>query len=480
MINNLLNSHAVIWLHLLKLLIFLFLSQVSFFLYAQTGGGNQAMDINLSVEKYQLKNGLTVLLQEDRRIPHIYHLLTVKVGSVDEVEGKTGLAHLFEHLMFGGTKKYSEDEYEDKLNSIGAINNAFTSRDITGYLVHFPKQYLETVLEMESDRLENLVLNRSVFEKELEVVKEERRSRTDNNPGDVFEPMMKLVYPRHPYGRPILGWMKDLEKMKVSDLKTFYKTYYAPSNMVLTLTGDFDSQKIKKQIQKYYGSLVSSSIKKKNTKHKVLNSKSIKRYVKEKRAVQGSTLAFGWRGPSLKDEGKYHLDILSDILTGGRSSRLYQTLVYQKQLALGVSSFYYDLKENGVFFIVVQIAPQKSVSQVKEVVLAEIKKTQNQAVKKQELLKSKRSVMLSFISHLKSLSDKAYFLGVYEVLFGNYTLFLKDLDRYNKVSLSGIKKHSTRYLGIDQAFIVELESLKKNLSKKLSNNISNNVSNNQK
>ena len=182
---------------------------------------------------------MTVLLHQDRRAPQINHQLWVKVGSKDEKEGRTGLAHLFEHMMFRGTKKYSGQDYEKKQESMGAINNAFTSRDHTVYHLTFPSSHLETILEMESERLRSLQLTQSNFDKEREVVKEERRQRTDNNPNDFFEPILKLVFPTHPYGRPIIGSMEDLDNTLLSDCQSFYDRYYSPNNTVLVLNWRF-------------------------------------------------------------------------------------------------------------------------------------------------------------------------------------------------------------------------------------------------
>ena len=237
--------------------------------------------IDFKVEKYFLKNGMTILLHEDRRIPQIYHQLLVKVGSKDEKKGKTGLAHLFEHMMFRGTNKYTGEEYEERLASIGATNNAFTSRDYTAYEVTLPSHKLEMVLEMEAERLKSLRLTQSYLDKEVEVVKEERRETTDNNPNEIFEPIMKLIFKSHPYGRPIIGWMRDLEKMSLKDCKKFYQSYYAPNNSILVLVGNFEVKKAKKWIQKYYGALKPSHLEKKSFPSLFCTNKTKKGHIKK-------------------------------------------------------------------------------------------------------------------------------------------------------------------------------------------------------
>ena len=423
---------------------------------------SQDFNIQLPVEHYQLPNGLTVLLHSDARIPYIFHFLVVKVGSVNEVEGKTGLAHLFEHMMFRGTKRFSGVEYEKKLTTVGAINNAFTSEDMTAYFVYFPRQYLEMILDMESDRLQNLVLTKSIFEKELEVVKEERRMRTDNDPGDIYEPMMKLVYPAHPYGRPVIGWMQDLESMTVPDLKQFYQTHYVPNNTILVLAGDFNNKEAKKLIQKFYGPLRRSTTNQLNARAQAVSGEKItKRFVMHQRAIQGPTVAFGFRAPAINKDGSYDLDIASHILTGGQSGRLKKLLVYDKRLALSVSSFYGDMKKKGVFVIVVRLAPGASIENVKQLVFRELKTLSSQKVLDKELLKSQRSVLHSFISSIKNLQGKAQSLGMHEMLMGNYKEFFKQLDHYSGVTVTSIQKYAAQYLQKQQAFIVQLMPMQK-------------------
>ena len=410
--------------------------------------------INLKVEKYILKNGMTVLLHQDQRIPQIYHQLLVKIGSKDEEEGKTGLAHLFEHMMFRGTEKYTGEEYEEQLESIGARNNAFTSRDYTAYEVILPRDKLKTVLEIEAERLKSLQLTQSNFDKEREVVKEERRQRTDNNPNEFFEPMMNLIFKFHPYGRPIIGWMKDLEIMTLNDCKKFYQSYYAPNNSILTIAGDFDLKKTKNWIQKYYGVLKPSQIKK--TLFNKKNPQTKKRSIQLKRAIQAPTLAFAYRGPKAGEEETYSLEILNRILTNGESSRLHQLLVYKHKVALSIGGFYYDLKEEGMFIVFVEMVPNGNLKKVKKLFMSEIEKVRSNTVSQKELLKSIRSIMNGYVSVIKSLPGKANSLSLNEAYFGDYGELFRDLDRYEKVTAQTIKNQAHLYLSPKKIFEVEL------------------------
>ena len=410
--------------------------------------------ISLEVEKYSLKNGMTVLLHEDFRAPQVYHQLLIKTGSRHEVEGKTGLAHLFEHMMFRGTKKYTSEQYEEKLESMGAMNNAFTMRDYTAYHILLPSQDLETVLEMEAERLHSLRLTQSNLDKEKEVVKEERRMHTDNNPNEFFEPMMNLVFPTHSYGRPIIGWMTDLETMSLEDCKQFYQAYYAPNNAILVLAGNFDKKKAKKWIQKYYGALKPSKSIIPPVYKEPAQTKAKKKLIK--RAIQAPTLVFAYRGPKAGDKEAYSLDVLNQVLTRGESSRLHKLLVYQKKLALSVGGFYYELEEEGIFLVVVKMSPLGDLNQAQHLVLSEIKKTRSTNISDKERLKSSRMIMNDYVSVVKTLAGKARALSHYESYFGDYRQLFSSLTQYEKVTAQSIRKVAKLYLGDKQMSVVQL------------------------
>ena len=410
--------------------------------------------ISMEVEKYKLENGMTVLLHQDTRIPQVFHQLLIKVGSRDEETGKTGLAHLFEHMLFKGTKKYTGEEYDKRLASIGAQHNAYTTYDRTVYHILFPSKELEMVMEMEAERLNSLNVNRTNLATEIEVVKEERRLRTDNNPNEVTEPLMASVFKTHSYRRPIIGSMKDISNLSVEDCKKFYKSYYAPNNVILFLAGDFDVKKAKKWIQKYYGVLEPSSIKEQivytEKPQKQARTKQIKRPVK------APTLAFAYRGPKIGEEGYYALEVLSRILIGGESSRLNQLLVYKHKLALTADGGYLALRDAGVFYIIVPMVPGADLQKAKDLLMAEVKKTQSVLVHQKELLKSVRATMNYYISSVKSLEGKGELLAVNEAYFNDYRELFKDLGRYQKITPQTIKKYAQMYLSPNKMSLVEL------------------------
>ncbi len=420
---------------------------------AQTNSKEQGL-IHLEVEKYSLKNGLTVLLHEDPRVPQVYHQLMIKTGSKDEVEGKTGLAHLFEHMMFRGTKKYTGEEYEEKLESMGARNNAWTNRDLTAYHVLLPSHELKTVLKMEAERLNSLQLNQKNLNKEIEVVKEERRMRTDNNPNEFLEPLMKLIFPSHPYGRPIIGWMKDLETMTLTDCQKFYQTHYAPNNAILTLAGHFDSKKAKKWIQKYYGALKPSELPPAVT-HKV-SAQTQPRNIRIKRAIHAPTLVLAYRGPKAGDKKYYPLDVLNQVLTRGESSRLHKLLVYRHKLALSVGGFYYDMKDEGIFLVVVKMTPTGDLNKAQKLIMAEIQKARTSDISEKERLKSARMIMNDYVSAVKSLSGKANSLSHYTAYFGDHRQLFHSLSEYENVTAESIRENARLYLNDKKVSVVQL------------------------
>ena len=419
----------------------------------ETNSKNQGL-IHLKVDKYSLKNGMTVLLHVDPRVPQVYHQLLIKTGSKDEVKGKTGLAHLFEHMMFRGTKKYTGEEYEEKLASIGARRNAWTDRDMTAYYVLLPSHKLKTVLEMESERLTSLQLTQNNLDTEIEVVKEERRMRTDNNPNEFLEPLMKLVLPSHPYGRPIIGWMKDLETLTLTDCQKFYQTYYAPNNAILTLAGHFDSKKAKKWIQKYYGALKPSELTP-PVVHKT-PPQTKPRNMRIKRAIHAPTLVLAYRGPKAGDKRYYPLDVLNQVLTRGESSRLHKLLVYRHNLALSVGGFYYDMKDEGLFIVFVKMTPKGDLNKAQKLIMAEIQKARTSDISEKERLKSSRMIMNDYVSAVKSLSGKANSLSHYTAYFGDHRQLFHSLNEYENVTAESIRENAQLYLNDQKVSVVQL------------------------
>ena len=243
-------KHLSFWLVLIAL---------TFTVKTQVWAEDLAELIKFPVEKYQLNNGLTVLLHEDHSVPTISYHTWFRVGSKNEEPGYTGIAHLFEHLMFKGAKRYTGKEFDRILQANGAVNNAFTSYDYTGYYENLPSDKLELAVDLESDRLVNLQVNAENLVSEREVVKEERRVRVDNSVGGFLSEMLyATVFKVHPYRWPVIGWMQDLDQIDLKKCREFYGSYYAPNNAVVIVAGDFDTKSAKALIDKYYSHLPAS------------------------------------------------------------------------------------------------------------------------------------------------------------------------------------------------------------------------------
>lgn len=409
------------------------------------------------VEKYHLGNGLTVLLHEDHSVPTISYHTWFRVGSRDETPGYTGIAHLFEHMMFKGAKRYSGKEFDRLLQSNGAVNNAFTSFDYTGYYENLPSDKLELVMDLESDRLVNLQISEENLKSEREVVKEERRVRVDNSVmGHLREVLFATVFKVHPYRWPVIGWMKDLNRIDLAKSREFYGSFYAPNNAVLVIAGDFDSSVAKELIKKYYGPLKASETLKKRAPPSEPEQRGY-RFQKIKKDVQNSTFALAYKSSAAGQSDSYTLDLLANILGQGESSRLYRKLVYKEQIATSTGASNYTPADDGVFQIFVSLKPNGDFEQAKKSVLGEIFRVRNNPVSERELQKAKNQIMKGYVDSLKTVDGKAYSLALNEILFGDFEVLFNDLANYSRVTPEQILKAAQKYLTIDRANVVLVE-----------------------
>jgi zinc protease len=414
--------------------------------------------IRFKVEKYRLANGLTVLLHEDHTAPIVSYQTWFRIGSKNEEPGLTGMAHLFEHMMFKGAKRYSGEQFDTILQANGATNNAFTTHDYTGYFENLPSSKLELVMDIESDRMENLKIDAANLKSEREVVKEERRYRVDNNPhGLLEEALFGLAFRVHPYHWPVIGYMPDLDNVTVEIAQKFHTTYYAPNNAVLAITGDFDSGETKKLIEKYYGHIKSQPIPNKVRPSEPAQISPRSQFITK--AVQSVDFVLAYHAPKVGDDDNYALDLLANILGYGTSSRLYQRLVYKDQLATQAAIYNQSLQDSGLFQIFVTMKPGADFSKAQRAVYGEIWRPRNLLVSEQELQKAKNQVMKGYVDGLKTVHGKAESLEVNEILYGDYENLFKDLDRYNRVTAEQIRKVAFKYLAPEKSTIAVLKPI---------------------
>jgi zinc protease len=394
---------------------------------------------NLKVEKYKLKNGLTVLLHVDDSVPVIAYHQWFKVGSANEKVGRTGLAHFFEHLMFKGTTKYPGKVYERIVSGNGGANNAFTTRDYTGYYTFLPSDKLELIIDIEADRMRNLLMDEKEIKSEREVVKEERRMRYEN---DIYGAMNELtfstIYKTSQYRWPVIGYMADLNATSMKELKEFYNTYYAPNNTIVVLAGAFDPSKAKKLIEKYYGSIESQTIP--ELKFTPEATQRAPRRARLEKPVQGVTAAYVYPSEAAGHAANYALDLATNILGEGPSSRLYKKLVYQDQIATGVGVYNSNDQRAGRLQVNLNLKPGVSLVKATPVVEREIARMAAEEVTGEELQKVKNQVMMSYVSGLKTINGKARALALNEAYFGDYQMLFYDLGRYNNVTAADIQK----------------------------------------
>ncbi|MBX2988966.1 MAG: insulinase family protein [Bdellovibrionaceae bacterium] len=415
-----------------------------------------ALSIKLPVEKYQLKNGLTVLLLEDHTVPMISYHTWYKVGSRDEKEGITGSAHMLEHMMFQGAKKYGGKDFHRLMQENGIEWNAFTTYDYTGFYMNLPSDKIDLVMDVEVDRMSSLAIDEKNLTSEREVVKEERRWRVDNNPtGLLFELTMSTVFRKSPYHWPVIGWMKDIAKYDPKTLRHFYETYYVPNNAVLVIAGDFDTGKIKKQIESVYGVLPFREVPPRVNAAEP--PQTVQYNAKLRKDVQSTSFNVAYQGVPEGHEDMYALDLAATALGVGSSSRLNRRLVYQKEIATGASAMNFGMQNAGLFGVSVTMKPGLPMNDALDIVYNEVYKLRQKPLSEEELKKARTIKMKSFVDGLRTIDAKAQALAATEIITGSYENLLRDLPKYEKVTAADVQRVANKYLNQTQRSIVVLE-----------------------
>ena len=401
--------------------------------------------IDIPVEKHRLKNGLTVLLNPNPNASLVAYYWGIPIGSRHESKGQTGISHMFEHLMFRGTKKYPDMNSVYDKNGI-VDTNAWTSYDFTGYFGKFPLEKSDLVLDVESDRIAHLILNKEVLEKERKAVQEERYMSLENNPkGFLFVSLMSLIFKKHPYKWPIIGYKQDIASYKLQDLKKWYRTYYSPGNIVLALSGPFSNRKVKKQIEKYFGPLERQKL----PEHKVILEPEQKKSRQKilKKSVQTTEIRLAYVGPGESSMDFVALEAISLILGGGESSRLYQNIVKQKKLLPDIWAGTMDFVDHSVFMISFALPKGVSENRVKALLLKEITGlSNNRPITQKEIQKVKNILLNDQVQRLKKSSYRAYQLAYYEMQYGDYKKLYSHLKAAEKLSPDLITHVANRYL----------------------------------
>lgn len=423
------------------------------FAYAMENQNQQ----NQNYEKI-LNNGLKVIVKENHRAPTAVQMLWYKVGSIDEIDGKSGLAHLLEHMMFKGTPDVPAGEFSKRVAAAGGRDNAFTSNDYTAYYQQVPSQKLETMMALESDRMKHLSLDESEFNPELKVVMEERRLRTDDNPqAKLFEQLRATMWQVHPYRRPVIGWQDDLENLTADDTKQWFKTWYSPNNATLVIVGDVQHQQVFDMAEKYYGDIPRREIPKRRD-IKEPPQQGIRR-INVKGFANQPLLVMSWKVPTLKnihtDKEAYALEMLTSILDGNESSFLNRILVRQKNLATYIGMGYDGVSRGpGSIYIVASPNENVSVEKLESAIQQELANIYSENLNfDKELQRVKIQYTASQIYKRDSLFGQAMEIGMDEAMGLPWQSFEQRLQYLQQVSQQEVKAVAKKYL-VDDSLTV--------------------------
>lgn len=411
------------------------------------------------VREHKLDNGLKVLIIEDHKVPLATFQIWYRIGSREETSGKTGLSHLLEHMMFKGTPRYGSKVFSKIIQRNGGVDNAMTSRDYTMYFQTMSSDRIGLSVELESDRMTNLILDEKEVLSERDVVKEERRMRYDNDPQNaLFETLMTNAFMAHPYRRPVIGWMQDISEIRRDDLYKHYKAYYSPNNAFIVIAGDVDPEEILKKIKAGFGGINKTILPDRNITGEPEQSGEKRFYLKKEAEI--SSVIMGHHTPSFPHEDSFALEVLSSILSGGKSSRLYRSLVYDKKIALEAGADYDGMHIDPLlFFFWVNAAPEKDINEAEKALLSEISNIKDTPPTEREVQKAKNQIEASFIFSQDSLYRQAMNIGRFEIM-GGWRLMEDYLDGIRKVTPADVRRVAQKYLTEDNRTVGVLVPVK--------------------
>jgi zinc protease len=423
----------------------------------------------LKFQHETLPNGLEIYAVEDHSSPTVAVQVWYHVGSKDDPDKRSGFAHLFEHLMFKGNEHLTPDAFETLTENIGGENNAYTAADVTVYHEVVPSNYLNPILWAEAERMSSLAVNEKNFNSERDVVKEEYRQRILANPfGEFFLDSIRNSYAVHPYKRPGIGSIADLEASKLPEVRAFHSTFYRPDNATLVVVGDFQPDELRGWVQKYFGAIKKPSEKIPRVTLQEPPRKEDKQIVKYSPKVPLPAVAVTYLGPSIRSDDAPALALAAEILSGGESSRLYQSLVYEEQIAQQ-ASFNPDLHEDiGLLTVQLILASGKKPADAEKALSAQIDKIQKDGVTPAELEKAKNRFLTGKLLERETNNGKASALGEAVVLYGDPNRVNTDLARLQAVTTDEIEKAMNRYLSGKKKVVIEYlpESMKAAARKK--------------
>lgn len=435
-----------------KLLCFLFLG-ISVPLFAQIKADD--------VKTFTLKNGMKFLVVEDSSIPNANMYLFYKVGSRNEHPGITGLSHFFEHMMFNGSKKFGPKMFDRTMELNGGANNAYTSQNVTVYTNWFPASAMETIFDLEADRISSLSIDPKMVESERGVVLSERSTGLENSPWNLLSDAVNAAaFQEHPYHWTVIGYESDIKNWTKEDLEEYFRTYYAPNNAVVVISGNVKLDEVKRLAQKYLEPIPGQKEPKKV--HLVEPPQIGERRVLVQKEVTTPYILIGYHTPDTKHKDFYALDILNSVLSSGNTSRLYSALVDKKQLATQIFSDFSESFDPNLFQLYSVAATGIKEADLENAIYVEIEKLKKDGITAQELQKVKNQKLMQFYSQIETINGKSNNLGTYELFFGDYKKMFNAPAEYEKVTAEDVKrvaneyfKKSNRTVGILKANVEE-------------------------
>lgn len=398
------------------------------------------------VKAFTLENGMKIMVLEDHSIPNANMYLFWKVGSRNEYPGITGLSHFFEHMMFNGSKKYGPKMFDRTMEASGGSNNAYTTENLTVYTNWFPVSAIETIFDLEADRIASLAIDEKMVESERGVVTSERSTGLENsNYRSISEEVKNAAFRAHPYSWSVIGHQSDIDNWSLEDLKQYHKTYYAPNNAVVVISGDVTVEQVKRLAKQYFEPIPAQPAPRKV--HTVEpEQKGERRVYLQKKSVTTPNLLLAYHVPETQHQDYYALEILNDILSTGDSSRLQKSLVNEQQVASSIFSYQPESIDPNLFYIYAVAAKEVSATELEEAIITEINHIIKNGITEQELQKVKNTKLVNFYRQMATINGKANTIGSYEMYFGDYKKLFTAPQEYSKVTVADVQKVAKTYL----------------------------------
>ncbi len=396
------------------------------------------------VKTFTLKNGMKFLVVEDFSIPNANMYLFYRVGSRNEHQGITGLSHFFEHMMFNGARKYGPKLFDQAMEFNGGANNAYTTENVTVYTDWFPANAAEVIFDLEGDRIASLSIDPKMVESERGVVLSERSTGLENSPWDQLNQVLQgAAFLEHPYHWPVIGYEDDMKNWKQEDLERYFRTYYAPNNCVVVVSGGIKLEEVKRLAEIYLEPIPSQPA---PPKVNITEPPQTgERRVMVQRDVATPYLMIAYHIPESRHEDYYALNILNSILTSGKSSRLYSSLVDQQQLATQVFSGFSESFDPTLFTFYAVTAKNVNETELEKAIYRELDKIKNEGISEAELQKIKNQKLMEFYEQVETINGKSNNIGTYEVFFGDYRKMFDAPAQYNKVTVADVQQAAKKY-----------------------------------